>query len=445
MDKQGFLVKEGGRWKTWKKRYFVLKNGILYYSKKQDGGHIGIIDLKISNNIGDIQYKKKVSCFFVETPKRTYFLSAPNDGERSSWIKVLCEERDRLQGKLQKSDGTAIAPMKYDKIGLEDFVLLKVIGKGSFGKVFQVRKKDNDKIYAMKVLNKKSIIDRHEIKHTQTEKNILQKLIHPFLVNLYFSFQTEDKLYFVMDYVNGGELFYHLQKDKKFSEDRVRFYCSEICLGLEYLHANGVLYRDLKPENLLLTDDGHICMTDFGISKEGLIAEDDRTATFCGTPEYLAPEVLEGNGYGKGVDWWSFGTLMFEMLTGLPPFYSTDVQQMYSKIMRANLAIPENISPEARAILQGLLERDPKKRLCDPKQIKAHVFFRGINWEKLLAKEVQPPFIPQVKGKTDTSLVDPIFTSEEAALTYDPGSHLTVSQQQNFMNFTYVAPSGLEG
>jgi len=442
-QKQGFLVKEGGRWKTWKKRYFVLKNGMLYYSKKQDGGTIGSIDMKSSGNIAEVQYKKKVSCFFIENPKRTYYLSAPNDGERTSWIKELCEERDRLQGKLQKSDGTKIAPAKYDKVGLDDFVLLKVIGEGSFGKVFQVKKKDTERIYAMKVLNKKTVIERQEIQHTQTERNILQKLIHPFLVNLYFSFQTDDKLYFVMDFVNGGELFYHLQKDKKFAEDRVRFYIAEITLGLEYLHANGVLYRDLKPENLLLTNDGHICMTDFGISKEGLLAEDARTATFCGTPEYLAPEVLEGKGYGKAIDWWSLGTLMFEMLTGLPPYYSTDVQQMYAKIMRASLVIPESISPEARSLLQGLLERDPKKRLSDPKLIKAHVFFRELSWEKLLAKEVTPPFIPDVSSAGDTKNIDVSFLKKEPVLIREEG--ISPSQQENFNNFTYVAPSGMEG
>jgi RAC serine/threonine-protein kinase len=194
------------------------------------------------------------------------------------------------------------------------------------------------------VLNKATILERGEMEHTKSEKSILQKLQSPFLVCLHFTFQTSDKLYFIMDYINGGELFYHLQKERKFDAERVRFYCAEIVLGLAYLHSKGILYRDLyvcqlplfrslirsprKPENVLLTGDGHICMTDFGISKEGLSAADDRTATFCGTPEYLAPEVLEGNGYGKAVDWWSFGTLMFEMLTGLPPFYSQDVQVM---------------------------------------------------------------------------------------------------------------------
>jgi len=244
-----------------------------------------------------------------------------------------------------------------------------------------------------------------------------------------------------MDFVNGGELFFHLQRDKKFSETRVKFYTAEISLGLEYLHARGVLYRDLKPENILLTYDGHICMTDFGISKEGLLAEDSRTATFCGTPEYLAPEVLEGREYGKAIDWWSLGTLMFEMLTGLPPYYSTDVQQMYTKILKAPLVIPDFITPEARSLLQGLLERDPKKRLSDSKIIKDHAYFRDINWEKLLSKELPPPFVPDVSGPLDTKNFDITFLKKDPVLQRE--GNISSSQQDNFMNFTYIAPNGL--
>ena len=172
-------------------------------------------------------------------------------------------------------------------MNIESFETLALVGQGSFGVVFQVKKKDTGKIYAMKVLNKKNIIEKNETEHTKAERNILQKLNHPFLVNLYYSFQTPEKLYFVMDYVNGGELFFHLQKCRRFDEPRAIFYCAEICCGVGYLHENGVLYRDLKPENLLLTREGHICMTDFGIAKEGLYSENDRTSTFCGTPEYL--------------------------------------------------------------------------------------------------------------------------------------------------------------
>jgi len=293
----------------------------------------------------------------------------------------------------------------------------------------------------MKVLNKKTIFDRGEVEHTKAENTILQKLCHPFLVNLNYSFQTPDKLYFIMDYVNGGEMFFHLQKDKTFSEERARFYCAEIVLGLEYLHNSGVLYRDLKPENILLTSDGHICMTDFGISKEGLETDDDRTATFCGTPEYLAPEVLEGVGYGKAVDWWSFGTLMCEMLTGLPPFYAEDVHQMYQQIMTAKLKIPSSVGPDAADLLEKLLVRDPAARLTDPQKIKKHPWFSCIDWAKLECKEVKPPFIPPVKGLEDTTQVDPEFTGENPVLSLADPSDL--GAESNFDGFTYVAPSGL--
>jgi len=248
---------------------------------------------------------------------------------------------------------------------------------------------------------------------------------------------------FVMDYVNGGELFFHLQKDRKFPEERVRFYIAEIVCGLEYLHDNGVLYRDLKPENLLLTDEGHMCMTDFGISKEGLESDDARTATFCGTPEYLAPEVLECNGYGKAVDWWSLGTLMFEMLTGLPPFYSQDVQVMYSKIMHAKLEIPPSISKEAASLLTGLLQRDPEKRLSDAKTIKSHPFFESIDFEKLLQKQVTPPFIPPVSSKDDTSLISDEFTGEAVNFSPQDDSSISSNMQGKFEGFTFVADSAI--
>jgi len=359
----------------------------------------------------------------------------------NKWIRAV---KQSIAGKGgETNNGTG----QTKRIGIQDFDLLTVIGKGSFGKVLQVRKKDTGKIYAMKVLNKKNIIDNGELEHTRTEKNILQKLIHPFLVNLNYSFQTPDKLYFIMDYINGGELFYHLQKEHKFTPVRVKFYCAEIILGLEYLHNSGVIYRDLKPENILLTEDGHICMTDFGISKEGLLADNDRTATFCGTPEYLAPEVLEGKEYTKAVDWWSFGTLMYEMLTGLPPFYSQDVQQMYFKIMHAKLEIPDTVDSETRSILIGLLERDPHKRLADANMIKAHSYFKGMDWEKLLRKEIPAPFVPPVKGPSDISMVDPAFTSEKATISEgtDIQGVITNENQKKFEGFTFVPEEELKG
>jgi len=449
-DKQGFLVKEGGNIKTWKKRWTVLKANTLFYCKKQNGTELGIIDLANVTLVRVSTRKNKKFCFEVWTPERTYFMCAPDEKEMNSWVEAITDAKKRLDARKNKNAAAGNAggntpgspnPSHEEKVSIKDFDLLNVVGKGSFGKVMQVRKKDSGRIYAMKVLNKKTIIERNELAHTQAEKNILQKLVHPFLVNLVYAFQTEDKLYFIMDYINGGELFFHLQKEEKFSDDRVRFYCAEIICGLEYLHFKGVLYRDLKPENILLTEDGHICMTDFGISKEGLQSEDDRTMTFCGTPEYLAPEILQGKSYGKAVDWWSFGTLMYEMLTGLPPFYSQDVQEMYNKIMNDKLVFHPQISQEARALLTGLLERNPDKRMQDAKVIKAHPYFKGVDWEAIERKEVPPPFVPNVKGKTDTSQVDVEFLAETPKLSPEPNSALSATLQQNFAGFTFVNPS----
>jgi len=446
-DRQGFLVKEGDKFKTWKKRWCVLKSGTMMYLKKQNGSELGIINVSSIITIRVSQYKNKKHCFELCTPGRTYFMCANDDADREGWVDALNAAKKRLEAGTKKnlasSTGVASAN-EEDKISMKDFDLKYVIGKGSFGKVMQVQKKDNGKIYAMKVLNKKAIMDKGELVHTLAEKRILQGLVHPFLVNLIYAFQTKDQLFFVMDYIDGGELFFHLQKEEKFSNERTRFYCAEIICGLEYLHNSGVLYRDLKPENILLTGDGHICMTDFGISKEGLVSESDRTGTFCGTPEYLAPEILQGLKYGKAVDWWSFGTLMYEMLTGLPPFYSQDVQEMYNKIMNDKLVFPPQMSEEAKSLLIALLERNPDKRLQDAKNIKAHPYFAGIDWGKIARKEVDPPFLPDTSGGAETPKnFDPDFINETPTVAVDRDEAITSSTfQDNFVGFTYVNTGG---
>ena len=190
------------------------------------------------------------------------------------------------------------------------------IGKGSFGKVILVRRKVDNTLYAMKVLQKLNIMKRNQVEHTKTERSVLGRIDHPFIVGMKFAFQSHDKLYFVLDYCAGGELFFHLGKEGKFSEERSRLYAAEIALGLQYLHGFDVIYRDLKPENVLLTHDGHIRLTDFGLSKEGISHNIHGTKSFCGTPEYLAPEILNRSGHGRGVDWWSLGALLYEMLCG---------------------------------------------------------------------------------------------------------------------------------
>jgi len=303
-----------------------------------------------------------------------------------------------------------------------------------------VEKKDTKQVYAMKILKKSVIAARGEVEHTRTEKSVLSKLNHPFLAKLHWSFQSEEHLYLVMDFVNGGELFHHLVIEKRFTEERAKFYAAEIVSGIEYLHNEGIIYRDLKPENLLLSHTGHIVMTDFGLSKEGLHAEDARTGTFCGTPEYLAPEIIKGDEYTKAIDWWSVGTLVYEMLTGLPPFYSEDVENMYQKIMTTDIDFSKtNFSPEAQDLVKKFLNRDPVQRLQDPQDIRHHPWFRGIDWEKLEDMEVTPPFLPRVRSPDDVSNIDEEFLREKIKEEDDEDQPKGTVKKDDFKDFTFAA------
>lgn len=228
-------------------------------------------------------------------------------------------------------------------ISLEAFKIIKVIGKGSFGKVFLVRDKASGMLYAMKVLKKDYIKRKNQVEHTKTERSVLGNVRHPYIVGLNMAFQTADKLFFVLDYCSGGELFFHLGKVGRFPEDRSKFYAGQIILALEYVHKMGIIYRDLKPENVLLDQYGNVRLTDFGLSKEGVLDHSSGANSFCGTPEYIAPEVLLRQGHGRAVDWWSLGALLYEMITGLPPFYSRNRETMFEKIMRAELTFPNTV------------------------------------------------------------------------------------------------------
>ncbi|XP_024602662.1 serine/threonine-protein kinase Sgk2 isoform X2 [Neophocaena asiaeorientalis asiaeorientalis] len=296
-----------------------------------------------------------------------------------------------------------------------DFDFLKVIGKGNYGKVLLAKHKSDGMFYAVKVLQKKSILKKKEQSHIMAERSVLLKNVcHPFLVGLRYSFQTPEKLYFVLDYVNGGELFFHLQRERRFLEPRARFYAAEVASAIGYLHSLNIIYRDLKPENILLDGQGHVVLTDFGLCKEGVEPE-ETTSTFCGTPEYLAPEVLRKEPYDRAVDWWSLGAVLYEMLHGLPPFYSQDLSQMYENILNQPLRIPGGLTVAACDLLQALLHKDQRQRLgsqTDFLEIKNHVFFSPINWDDLYHKRLTPPFNPNVAGPADLKHFDPEFTQE---------------------------------
>lgn len=324
-------------------------------------------------------------------------------------------------------------------VGPNDFMLLKVVGRGSFGKVMLVNKKnDGENVYAMKILRKEAIIKRNQVEHTKDERKILELINHPFLMKLHYAFQTKTKLYLVMDYLTGGELFFHLKAEGRFTESRSKLYSAEIALGLGHLHENRIIYRDLKPENILLDEFGHIRLTDFGLSKR--YTDGKQAKTFCGTPEYLAPEVVEGEGHGKEVDWWSLGILLYEMLVGLPPFYSDNVHSMYAMICRKQLEVPGFLSDEARILLTLLLQKDPSLRLgkglADVEEIKQAAFFHELDWEAVFKKDYIPEFVPRVAHEADTSNFDQEFTNEpvvDSVVTPSAIGNLTI----NFKGFTY--------
>lgn len=339
--------------------------------------------------------------------------------------------------------------------GPDSFEVLRLLGKGTFGQVYQVKKKDNGRIYAMKILSKKLIVKKKEIAHTIGERNILVRTsaaASPFIVGLKFSFQTPMDLYLVTDYMSGGELFWHLQKEGRFGEDRAKFYIAELVLALEHLHDNDIVYRDLKPENILLDANGHIALCDFGLSKANL-NNDGTTNTFCGTTEYLAPEVLlDETGYTKMVDFWSLGVLIFEMCCGWSPFYADNTQQMYKNIAFGKVRFPKEVlSPEGRAFVKGLLNRNPKHRLGalnDARELKAHPFFQDIDWALLRAKNIPPPFKPHISSETDTSNFDPEFTNESTSVLKKQmemaSTPLSPGVQANFKGFTYVDDSAMD-
>ncbi|KAL6946931.1 Serine/threonine-protein kinase [Hanseniaspora vineae] len=376
-----------------------------------------------------------------------------NNSSSSQLTSNLTSNLNYLNNTINKTQNNNITTSNHkstkfrQKYGPQDFEVLKLLGKGTFGHVYQVRKKTSHKVYAMKVLSKNVIVKKNEIAHTIGERNILVRTASkscPFIVGLKFSFQTVYDLYLVTDFMNGGELFWHLQKEGRFAEPRAKFYIAELVMALEYLHDIDIVYRDLKPENILLDSQGHIALCDFGLSKADL---KDRTNTFCGTTEYLAPELLlDETGYTKMVDFWSLGVLIFEMCCGWSPFFAEDNQKMYQKIAFGKVKFPRDVlSPEGRSFVKGLLNRNPRHRLGaidDGRELRAHPFLNDVNWELLRQKKIQPPFKPMLQNELDTSNFDPQFTSHQInhSLFSDSTSPHNTHQQPHSNNANHALP-----
>ncbi|KAF1804099.1 camp-dependent protein kinase 2 [Mucor lusitanicus] len=292
------------------------------------------------------------------------------------------------------------------RLKLADFNMLRTLGTGSFGRVHLVQSRVNARYYAVKVLKKSEVVRLKQVEHTNNEKHILESVAHPFLVNMWGTFQDTVNLYMVMDYVPGGELFSVLRRSKRFPDHVAKFYAAEVILAIEYMHSKNVIYRDLKPENLLLDSQGHIKITDFGFAKH----VPDITWTLCGTPDYLAPEIIQSKGYGRAVDWWSLGVLVFEMLAGYPPFYDDDHLKLYEKILAGRVKYPQYFIPNSKDLLKRLLTADLTKRYGNLKDgsedIKRHVWFQGVDFNRVLARQIRPPYVPSIRGEGDASHFD---------------------------------------
>ena len=329
------------------------------------------------------------------------------------------------------------------KLSYQDFEPLKLIGTGSFGKVLLVKYNSNNNLYAMKVLNKSQIKLKKQEENTKNERDLMVKLNNPFILSIKFAFQDESKLYIVSEFLQGGDLFYHLHHSTiNLTEEVAKFYIIELILGLEFLHQNNVIFRDLKPENILLDSEGHIRISDFGLSK---ILENsrDKAYTLCGTLKYLAPEILKNKGYEKSVDWWSLGCIFYEMLMGHLPF-KINGNVIDPEVFEEKIKFNDNMNPLLVDLISQLLAVNPKKRIgygdSDAKKIKEHQYFSDVDWNKYLNKEIEPPFVPKLDGDMDLRYFDKSFTEEPVnsdRATIMSGSNRT----SEYNGFTYMAQS----
>ncbi|CAH2265156.1 jg9306 [Pararge aegeria aegeria] len=394
-------------------------------------------------------------------------MKAPADG----WFKLLTQEEGDFYNVPVPEEGADLAQLKNqmkatslgarrpppppdrevphnmaaaDVIRASDFNFVMVLGKGSFGKVMLAERRGTDELYAIKILKKDIIIQDDDVECTMVEKRVLALSTKPpFLVQLHSCFQTMDRLYFVMEYVNGGDLMFQIQQCGKFKEPVAVFYASEIAIGLFFLHSRGIIYRDLKLDNVLLDQDGHIKIADFGMCKEG-ITGDKTTKTFCGTPDYIAPEIILYQPYGKSVDWWAYGVLLYEMLVGQPPFDGEDEEELFAAITDNSVSYPKTLSKEAKDACKSFLTKNPQKRLgCGlrgEEDVRTHVFFRRIDWTRVEARDVQPPFKPKIKHRKDVSNFDKQFTQEKTELTPTDKLFMMNLDQTEFMGFSFLNP-----
>ena len=378
----------------------------------------------IQNNINNIKNSKFIPLSDMsDSQDKNYPISPHNSKDKY---------KDEYQNKEFKS-----------KITIDDFQIVKVLGTGAFGKVSLVYNEELKRYFAMKSLKKEYIKKYQQTKHTKEERKIMEKIDYPFISKLYYAFQTKKSLFMITEFMAGGEMFHHLHECGHFDENRTRFYIAELVLAIDHLHKNNILYRDLKPENILLDEIGHIKLTDFGLSKIMNNIEKDKTYTVCGTPIYVAPEVLSGTGYNKLVDWWSLGVLLYEFLAGYSPFREMK-NRIDLNIYKRKLKQDPLISDTAFDLIKKLCQTNVEERLGkNVKDIKNHKFFEDIDWVKLEKKQITPPFKPKIRYQGDVRNFDKMFTDMPINSTLGNKDQTmntlsTRNSKNTYINFTYL-------
>ena len=412
----GILHKKEDSTGLWHKRYCEIKNEILYVSKTEKDSPELQIPLTNKTKVEVIDTKNPPR-FIITTPENEQFMFANSDKNIfNQWVMIVV--------------GATFNQLELD---MNVFKVISVLGRGFYGKVMLCQRLDNNELYAIKTIHKERLIQYNKVHTAYAERNILVRVHHPFIVSLKFTFQSPTKLYYGLEYAPGGELYFHLQRRGTFPKKDVCLYMAEIALALDYLHQHNIIYRDIKPENILLDEKGHIKITDFGLSKE---LESDTTKTFCGTPDYIAPEVVLRKSYGPAVDWWSLGVLGYEMLFGYTPFANENKRVLMMMISTCRVTFPRNAQPDAVSLLSGLLNKDPKERF-GMEQIRNHPFFGGLNFDDVLQKKVNPSFVPVLFKKTDPINFSAEFTHENPVDSI--GTPLSISK--DFDGFSYMGSS----
>ena len=425
----GTLLKQNSIMKNWSRNFYQLRDDTLVELENGKGQETSRLQLSDTSKIERVEKGAKPFSFSIITTlsSRPFVFAADDERTANEWVAKL--NAAKLLHRNQ--------PRKV--VSIDDFQILRVLGRGTYGKVSLVRHKESGQLYAMKAMSKALLAEDENIQQIITEKDVLMQNSHPFLVSAHFAFQTDAKVFIILNYVPGGELFTRLREETKLSEARTKLITAELVLALGYLHKKNFIYRDLKPENVLFDEDGHVKLTDFGYTKK-LRGPNDTTDTFCGTPYYIAPELLTGEDYSKSVDWWSLGCVMYEMLVGISPFYNENADLTYKAILKSEVQFPQTLSKPAVDLIHKLLIKDPKQRLGsgagDAEDVMAHPFFRDLNWQDVYDRKVTPLWKPSMKSDVDTSLFDTQFTQEPAVISYEAAPAIPMDSAALFEGFS---------